>query len=187
VPLEVDWVPWVLGKVPHHPRWAHPRSPYRCGHGWNRSSWRFSSTPCQSDTCSWPFRIKSFSQYSFVCPSWMTESFGLSFVGRSKRFIVYIWWASATSPNHAHYKHIHYLLTSYLAQPILVLQPVSPLDRVVPSWANKATWKLVSKKNHSLPRKEKNFLWDLKILEIHPYLPQYLCVNRNFLMQYLGN
>jgi hypothetical protein len=35
--------------------------------------------------------------------------------------------------------------------------------------------------------KEESFLWDSKILEIHPYLNQYKSVNHNFLIQYLGN
>jgi hypothetical protein len=60
-------------------------------------------------------------------------------------------------------------MASYMANPILMLQPISPLDRVIPSWANKATWKPVLEKGHSLIGKEKSFLWDLKILEIHPY------------------
>jgi hypothetical protein len=46
----------------------------------------------------------------------------------------------------------------------------SPPKKVVPSWASKATWKLVLKKNHNPLGKEKDFIWDLKILKIHPYL-----------------
>ncbi len=59
-----------------------------------------------------------------------------------------------------------------------------PLNKAILSWASKAAWKHVLEKNHSPLGKENNFLWDLEILKIHPYLHR---VNHNFLVQYLGN
>jgi len=81
----------------------------------------------------------------------------------------------------------HYLMASYLANPTLAVHLAFPLKKVVPSWASKATWKPMLQKSHSLLGKENDFLWDLKLLEIHPYFPRYSNVNRNFLVQYLGN
>jgi hypothetical protein len=53
-----------------------------------------------------------------------------------------------------------------------------PPNKVVPSWAIKAAWKPMPQKSHSPLGKEKDFLQDLKILEIHPYLLQYLCESK---------
>jgi hypothetical protein len=62
-------------------------------------------------------------------------------------------------------------MASDLANPILAVQLAFPLDRAIPSWVSKVAWKLVLQKSHSPLRKEKDLLWDLKILEVHMYLP----------------
>lgn len=69
----------------------------------------------------------------------------------------------------------HHFLVSYLANPNLEVHLAFPPDKVVPSWAIKVAWKLMPQKSHSPLGKEKNFLQELKILEIHPYLLRYSC------------
>jgi len=58
-----------------------------------------------------------------------------------------------------------------LANPILAIHLAFPFDKVVPSWAIKVARKPMPQKSHSPLGKEKDFIEDLKILEIHPYLP----------------
>jgi hypothetical protein len=53
----------------------------------------------------------------------------------------------------------------------LAIHLAFPFDKVVPSWAIKVARKPMPQKSHSPLGKEKDFIEDLKILEIHPYLP----------------